>query len=51
LNLIYFMVMLYIPLLALIFFLYRADTIREYRALSAFCKIIMLLGVGSMILL
>lgn len=47
----YFVVALYLPLLALVYFLYRADTIRQFRNLSGFCKIIMLLGIGSMALL
>lgn len=51
LPIIYFVVLLYLPLVALLYYLHRADTIRQFRYLSGFCKIIMLLGIGSMALL
>jgi len=38
-----------VTLIFLIFGLVKADTVREYHRLSTFCKIIMLLGVISMI--
>ena len=38
-----------VTLILLIFGLAKADTIREYHRLSSFCKVIMLLGVISMI--
>ena len=42
---------LILTLILLIFGLAKADTIREYHRLSSFCKVIMLLGVISMILI
>jgi len=39
-----------LPLLTfLIFVIYRADTVKEFKRISTLCKIIMLLGVASMI--
>ncbi len=42
---------LILTLILLIFGLAKADTVREYHRLSSFCKVIMLLGVISMILI
>lgn len=42
---------LILTLILLIFGLVKANTVREYRRLSSFCKILMLLGVLSMIML
>lgn len=44
----YFLVFLFIPLLILLMRLIRADTIKDYAWLSNFCKVIMLLGILSM---
>jgi 4-hydroxybenzoate polyprenyltransferase len=44
----YFLIFLFIPLLILLYRLIRADTTRDFAALSTFCKIIMLLGILSM---
>jgi 4-hydroxybenzoate polyprenyltransferase len=44
----YFIVFLFIPLLWFLAKLARADTTKDYAWLSAFCKIIMLLGISSM---
>ena len=41
---------LILTLILLIFGLVKADTVREYHRLSSFCKILMLLGVLSMML-
>ena len=51
LHMIYFVTLLLIPLLVLKWRLYRADTVRDFRWLSNFCKLIMLLGILSMALL
>jgi 4-hydroxybenzoate polyprenyltransferase len=48
LPLAYFLIFLFIPLLILLYRLIRADTTRDFAALSTFCKIIMLLGILSM---
>ncbi len=47
--LIYFIVFLIVPMSLLTLRLIRADTVKEYRHLSQLCKVIMLLGVISMI--
>jgi len=44
----YLLVFLFLPILWLFLKLMRADTTRDYARLSSFCKIIMLLGVLSM---
>jgi 4-hydroxybenzoate polyprenyltransferase len=44
----YFLVFLFVPLLVLVYWLFRADTKKDYARLSNFCKIILLLGVFSM---
>jgi 4-hydroxybenzoate polyprenyltransferase len=44
----YFLLFLFIPLLWLVLRLFRADTKKDFAWLSAFCKIILLLGVLSM---
>ncbi len=44
----YFAVFLFVPLAWLIVRLIRADTVRDFRRLSWFCKTIMLLGIVSM---
>lgn len=49
LPLIYFLVFLFIPLIWLLIRLIRADTVRDFRWLSGFCKVILLLGIMSMI--
>src|SRR5688572_12370641 len=49
LPLLYFIIFLFIPLLWLLFRLIRADTVKDFARLSAFCKIIMLMGIMSMI--
>ena len=48
LQLYYFLIFLFIPLLILLARLIRADTIKDYAWLSSFCKLIMLLGILSM---
>ncbi|MDH4059132.1 MAG: prenyltransferase, partial [Cyclobacteriaceae bacterium] len=50
LPLIYFVMLLFVPLAWLVIQLIRADTKRDYKWLSSFCKVIMLLGVLSMAL-
>jgi 4-hydroxybenzoate polyprenyltransferase len=50
LELIYFIMFLFLPLAWLITRLVRADTVRDYGWLSSFCKVIMLLGILSMAL-
>jgi 4-hydroxybenzoate polyprenyltransferase len=50
LPLYYFIVFLFIPLLWLVYRLIYADTKKDFRWLSTFCKVIMLLGVFSMAL-
>lgn len=44
----YFMIFLFLPILWLLIRLIRADTTKDYAQLSSFCKVIMLLGVLSM---
>lgn len=46
----YFLVFLLIPLVGLVIWLSRADMKKEFRSLSTFCKMIMLLGILSMAL-
>jgi len=46
----YYLAFLFIPLLFLLYRLFRADTIKDFAWLSSFCKIIMLLGILSMAL-
>jgi len=50
LDVIYFVMLLFVPLAWLITRLVRADTKRDYGWLSSFCKVIMLLGILSMTL-
>lgn len=45
----YYLTFLFAPLLWLLFRLIRADTVKDFAALSSFCKIIMLLGIISMV--
>ncbi|NOS90371.1 MAG: geranylgeranylglycerol-phosphate geranylgeranyltransferase [Cyclobacteriaceae bacterium] len=47
--LIYFIVFLLVPMALLTLRLIRADTVKEYHHLSQLCKVIMLLGVISMV--
>jgi 4-hydroxybenzoate polyprenyltransferase len=47
----YYFIFLFIPLLWMVYRLFRADTKRDFTILSAFCKVIMLLGILSMSLL
>jgi 4-hydroxybenzoate polyprenyltransferase len=51
LPVIYFLMMLFVPVAWLIMQLNKADTKRDFSWLSSFCKVIMLLGVLSMALL
>lgn len=44
----YYLIFLFVPLLWLLYRLIRADTIRDFARLSAFCKVIMLMGILSM---
>ncbi|MBT1687211.1 geranylgeranylglycerol-phosphate geranylgeranyltransferase [Dawidia soli] len=44
----YYAIFLFVPLLWLLYRLVRADTIRDFARLSAFCKVIMLMGILSM---
>jgi 4-hydroxybenzoate polyprenyltransferase len=48
LDMIYFVMLLFVPLTWLVFQLKRADTKRDFGWLSSFCKVIMLLGILSM---
>jgi 4-hydroxybenzoate polyprenyltransferase len=48
---VYFISFLFAPLLWLVTRLYRADTVKDFLWLSRFCKVIMLLGILSMVLL
>lgn len=50
LPLIYFLMFLFVPIAWLVAQLIRADTTRDYRWLSSFCKVILLLGILSMAL-
>jgi 4-hydroxybenzoate polyprenyltransferase len=51
LDVIYFVMLLFVPLAWLTTRLVKADTKRDYGWLSSFCKVIMLLGILSMTLL
>ncbi len=51
LDVIYFVMLLFVPLAWLTTRLVRADTKKDYGWLSSFCKVIMLLGILSMTLL
>lgn len=51
LPLIYFVMFLFVPLAWLVTQLIKADTTRDYRWLSSFSKVIMLLGILSMALI
>lgn len=44
----YYLLFLFVPLLWLLYRLIRADTTKDFAWLSAFCKVIMLLGILSM---
>jgi 4-hydroxybenzoate polyprenyltransferase len=48
LDMIYFVMLLFVPLAWLVYQLNRADTKRDFGWLSSFCKVIMLLGILSM---
>ncbi|MBX2967887.1 MAG: geranylgeranylglycerol-phosphate geranylgeranyltransferase [Cyclobacteriaceae bacterium] len=48
LSVIYFLMLLFVPLAWLVAQLVKADTKRDYSWLSSFCKVIMLLGILSM---
>jgi 4-hydroxybenzoate polyprenyltransferase len=50
LPVIYFLMMLFVPLAWLVQQLHKADTKRDFAGLSSFCKVIMLLGILSMAL-
>lgn len=50
LDVIYFVMLLFVPLAWLVTRLVRADTKKDYGWLSSFCKMIMLLGILSMTL-
>jgi len=50
LQVIYFVMLLFVPLAWLMLRLVRADTKKDYGWLSSFCKVIMLLGILSMTL-
>ncbi|HLZ15584.1 MAG TPA: geranylgeranylglycerol-phosphate geranylgeranyltransferase, partial [Cyclobacteriaceae bacterium] len=45
----YFLTFLFVPLVVLVIWLVRADTTRDFYRLSQWCKVIMLLGISSMI--
>lgn len=51
LDVIYFVMLLFVPLAWLTARLFRADTKKDYGWLSSFCKVIMLLGILSMTLI
>lgn len=51
LPVIYFVMLLFVPLAWLTFQLIRADTKKDFGWLSSFCKVIMLLGILSMVLI
>ncbi len=51
LEVIYFVMLLFVPLAWLVTRLVRADTKKDYGWLSSFCKVIMLLGILSMTLI
>jgi len=44
-----FFVLLIVPILYLIYLLYRADSQKRFHQLSTFCKLLMLAGISSMI--
>lgn len=44
----YYLIFLFVPVIWLLFRLFRADMKREFSLLSTFCKVIMLLGILSM---
>lgn len=44
-----FFILLIVPIVYLIYLLYRADSQRRFHQLSVFCKLIMLVGIFSMI--
>lgn len=46
----YFFIAMTVPVLVFIYLLYRADTQRRFRHLSAYCKILMIAGIASMAL-
>lgn len=48
---VYFVMFLFVPLISLVIALSRADMKRDFKWLSAFCKMIMLLGILSMALI
>lgn len=45
----YFLTFLFVPLVLLVVWLVRADTTRDFYRLSQWCKVIILLGISSMI--
>lgn len=45
----YFVLLLFLPLGWLFFRLIRADTVKDFYKLSQFCKLIMLMGISSMV--
>jgi 4-hydroxybenzoate polyprenyltransferase len=47
----YFLTFLFVPLVAVVIWLVRADTTKDFYRLSQWCKVIMLLGISSMILI
>ncbi|HYG18139.1 MAG TPA: geranylgeranylglycerol-phosphate geranylgeranyltransferase [Ohtaekwangia sp.] len=51
LPLAYYVIFLFIPLLLMLYRLIRADTKKDFSVLSSFCKVIMLLGILSMVLI
>ena len=44
-----FFILLIVPIIYLIYLLYRADSQRRFHQLSAYCKLLMLAGISSMI--
>ena len=44
----YYLIFLFVPVIWLLFRLFRADMKKEFSRLSTFCKVIMLLGILSM---
>lgn len=49
--LLYFIIFVFVPLLWMYYKLIKADTIKEFKSLSALCKYIMISGVASMVLI
>ena len=45
----YFFTFLFVPLVLLVVWLVRADTTKDFHRISQWCKVIMLLGISSMI--